>query len=452
MVRPARVAGVTQAISAPPLWGEVLFYLYLLMLYIPGRAYVGDGVALSVALVPPVFLMYSGSALRFFSGLHPPAKNIFFALASIVVVYTFWAVVTAGSANDYLRVFRPIYGHVEGFGILAGIYAISRSPLAQRRLFLVVVCLFCVTLILSLTIGRVDAFGDRQPGFFKHPNQLGIIMSMFLVYFLSCAMAEKYRSFLYNIFTILSIFALFESGSKTNIVMIVPILGVLIIYRAKSIPNVRRAVAFAFSNVLLATLLVICSALVLLTVNPRAGGALSDILAGGETLSDYRTIQDRQEIWDESWVEFERSPLTGVGAGQPLPDGTEHSHNIFMDSLRTLGAPGAMLMVLFYLAILWYVFCSLRWMRQTWAYPKGRLRDDAAKGQYIGATLAMATYLITNQMSDSFGPSTLPFFYLFLGMSSAFLWTGSDHVRRPRPSHDVPGYLHRARRQAGSRG
>jgi hypothetical protein len=59
--------------------------------------------------------------------------------------------------------------------------------------------------------------------------------------------------------------------------------------------------------------------------------------------------------------------------------------------------------------------------RQLAAIPTSPMSDTQSRGPFVGSLMAMLSYLLSNQMSDSFGPSTLPFFYLFLGLSTFFV-------------------------------
>jgi hypothetical protein len=45
---------------------------------------------------------------------------------------------------------------------------------------------------------------------------------------------------------------------------------------------------------------------------------------------------------------------------------------------------------------------------------------------FVGSLVAMLSYLLSNQMSDSFGPSTIPFFYTALAFSLALFVRKAD--------------------------
>jgi hypothetical protein len=103
----------------------------------------------------------------------------------------------------------------------------------------------------------------------------------------------------------------------------------------------------------------------------------------------------------------------GVGAGQPVGDIAPHSHNLFIDAFRTLGVPGVALMSVLVLVVMAYlvsaVLCTLL----------GNDRGDHATEvnvMVLGTSVSIWNYIIANQMSDSFGPSTAAFFWLPLAL------------------------------------
>jgi O-antigen ligase len=272
----------------------------------------------------------------------------------------------------------------------------------------------------SLFAGN-GSYGDRMPGFFKHPNQLGVVVAMASIYFLCCALASGFRSMAFNAGALISLAGLFVSGSKTNLVAVggLALVAVILLARLKRDP--RLAILGVFRDYAVVGVLVALAIPILAIVNVRASTVLGSIFGGDEEIGEYGTVLARQDLWAESWETFKASPLFGAGAGQRFPSIVEHSHNIFFDALRTTGFPGFILILTFIVIILRYIVSAMSAGRQLAAIPTSPMSDPQSRGPFVGSLMAMLSYLLSNQMSDSFGPSTLPFFYLFLGLSTFFV-------------------------------
>jgi O-antigen ligase len=284
------------------------------------------------------------------------------------------------------------------------------------------VCLLLLSLTLAATyfLGH-RGYGDRYPGFFKHPNQLGPIASMAAIYFFCQLLVSSRRIMLYNLVCLLvAVYTIFLTGSKTNLIGFSGLCLVAVPLLAFQITNTQRAIAEVYKNSIMAFGAIVLGVVLLPIVNARAYTVLDSILAGNEEVNQYGSVVARTELWQESWNMALAYPLTGVGAGQLMSDGTEHSHNVFMDAMRTTGFPGLGITAAFILAVLWYFLGAYAAARGLSRNPASRLSQEEARGPFIGSLMTLISYLVSNQMSDSFGPSTIPFFYMFLAFSFTY--------------------------------
>jgi hypothetical protein len=101
-------------------------------------------------------------------------------------------------------------------------------------------------------------------------------------------------------------------------------------------------------------------------------------------------------------------PFTGVGAGQPLGNIAPHSHNLFIDFFRTFGVPGVTLIGIMVALMVFYMLASLF---DTLFRSRGKLYA-ANDVMVLGSAVSLWNYIVANQMSDSFGPSTAAFLWL----------------------------------------
>ena len=421
VIKTARTGGLRAMLSVE----TAPYYLYFLLLCMPGLARIGD-ISLSIVIFPAIIFGYGRAALRFLRNVLPGARSILVGLLGLVSAYAVWSLVSAFGVPSFLRVFRPLFGHASGIGIVLSVFALSRTRQSGEQTRNLTMTLFCALLGASLFAGS-GSYGDRIPGFFKHPNQLGVVTGMASIYFICCVLARGFRSMPFNVGALICIAGLFLSGSKTNLVVVGGLAAVSVMILALLDRNPRRAILAALRDYMAVGALAALAIPILSIVNVRASSVLSSLFSGDEEVSEYGTVVARQDLWTQSWESFKESPVFGVGAGQRFPDGTEHSHNIFLDALRTTGFPGFFIILIFILIVVFYIVSSLVAGRTLSRFPESPLSDPQSRGPFVGCMMAMMGYLLSNQMSDSFGPSTLPFFYLFLGLSTYFIT-----IRLPR--------------------
>ncbi|MDQ0838832.1 O-antigen ligase family protein [Sphingomonas faeni] len=395
------------------------FALFFLLICTPGVTNIAS-INFSIALFPFVLYGYSTTARDAFYSMLPGARNLGAIILSLTLLICGWSLITAIGVDSFVRVFRPIYGHASGIAIVLAIFALSRSSQSARRTQ--ILCLVILTLSLSATyfLGQ-RGYGDRYPGFFKHPNQLGPVASMAGLFFVCQALSSPLRKVSLPLVGLLvAIYAIFLSGSKTNLVSFAVLFLISVPLMAFQRLDPRQALAELSRNISIALGAIIGGALILPLINARAFTVLDTIFAGDEEVNQYGSVLARKGLWQESWDMALAHPMTGVGAGQLMSDGTEHAHNVFMDAVRTTGFPGLGLTITFILAVLWYFLGAYGAARQVGRDDSSRLSEEGARGPFIGSLMALISYIVSNQMSDSFGPSTIPFFYMFLAFSMTY--------------------------------
>ena len=172
-------------------------------------------------------------------------------------------------------------------------------------------------------------------------------------------------------------------------------------------------------SILATALLVLGGALLLSLFNPRALRIMLTFLSqDGEVAS----LVSRDQLWKYSFQQFLLDPVTGQGAGQPIniffrEESVPHSHNVLLDYLRTLGAPGFLMMLtVLGTAATLSVATIFRALRATASARRHRVLC-------IGLAVGALSYIAANMSSDSMGPSTSPFFWLvlFLGLAARSL-------------------------------
>jgi O-antigen ligase len=158
-----------------------------------------------------------------------------------------------------------------------------------------------------------------------------------------------------------------------------------------------------------APILLQVSLIALQFLNPRAYNLLALQLSGGEAHS----VVSRQRLWSISIDLGLSHPFMGVGAGQPVGDIAPHSHNLFIDFFRTLGVPGVALVSMMVLLVMAYLVSSV--LCTLFGNDRGEHAAEV-NVMVLGTSVSVWNYILANQMSDSFGPSTAAFFWLPLAL------------------------------------
>jgi hypothetical protein len=309
---------------------------------------------------------------------------------------------------DPLRAFRVILPMA--YGLCALLILTRLSTLAGRRLVYAILWSGVFVTALAVVILHVPPLrtavqiGYRFKGFFENSNQLALSITAFwplLVVVALTARATGLRLLCVAGLAILT-YALLLSGAKTGLALTFAATCVTLLYhssRTGSLDSSFLSVALVVALMALAIPLLLA---IFAWTSPIAFSKLQSIFIGG--VSDYSTIQSRDLLWSESLRIGLANPLLGEGAGTRILD-KAHSHNMILDYFRGMGvfamAAAAVLLIT-------VVTRALLYIAATW----GRGREDrAAESITMALHLGAATYLIGNQISDSFSPSTAFLFW-----------------------------------------
>jgi O-Antigen ligase len=329
--------------------------------------------------------------------------------AALIIVLSLFSML---HAEQPLRTMRAVFAHVFGFATIPAVVTIASRPKGLEATDTIVSAMIVMSVVTSclVMIGLGDAkFADRAAGYFKHANQLGIALSAGLpLVAAKIILSRKHRILFLGCLTAV-LMGLIKSGSKTNFVVGVVGLGTFFGLYGVYLAIRRRQPLTIMAGAVAAPLLVEASLLTLQFFNPRAHRLLSVQLSGGEAHS----ILSRERLWSMS-VEMGLShPFTGVGAGQPLGEIAPHSHNIFIEYFRTMGVPGAALIAVIVLVV---AACVASAVFRTLVGRAAGEQVTKANVMVLACSVSVWNYILANQMSDSFGPSTAAFFWVPLAL------------------------------------
>jgi O-antigen ligase len=415
-----------------PAWLAIAF---LIAAPIPGLVDLLDGASLALlTMLAATPIWYEAARAR-----HSPFDTVASTAISIILVCAgfliFWSLISVIGATSPLRASRYIATLIAAFSI----YYLVRSTVTQKRLALYVDLLaagLAVSSAVSLLAFEVDGLRDlifrgtdRAAGFFKNPNQFGMAISTTLPAVMALLLAERERRWFRVGCVILMLLGLVVSGSKTNLLLVwATLLATLCGYAWISHTGARRIAVLAlstFGSLAFAGLGVLALSL----FNPRALGIMLGFFSGD---GEVDSLMTRSFLWTYSIEQFLADPILGQGAGQRIDifyraEDVSHSHNVLLDYMRTLGIPGLFGVALMIGTVVLVCLLSIeRALRQTGGSPAARLLC-------LGLSLNCLSYVAANMSSDSFGPSTSPFFWLF-----AYLAFASRGLMRSLPNVVVP--------------
>lgn len=348
--------------------------------------------------------------------------------AAVIIILSLLSMLYTGSP---LRTMRAVFAQIFGFATIPAIAALSSRPNGLAVMDRIVSAMIVMSVLTScvVIVGLGGAkFADRAAGYFKHSNQLGIALSAGLPLVAArLVISRKHRILLLGCL-IAVLLGLVKSGSKTNFVVGVIGLGLFFALYAIYLAVRRQRALGIVAGAVAAPVAFQAALLILQSVNPRAYRLLTTQLSGGEAHS----IISRERLWSISIDLGLAHPFTGVGAGQPVGDIAPHSHNLFIEYFRTLGVPGVALITIFVLLVTIYLISAV--------VPTliGNGRSTHATDvnvMLLSSSVCVWNYILANQMSDSLGPSTAPFFWIPL----ALLITYRGMQRSMRSGFDESG-------------
>lgn len=351
--------------------------------------------------------------------------SVFIMICAVILL--FLSVFSAFYAASPFRVGRVSVAMIAGISLF---FLVVGTITRERALGLIFALVIPLAIVGGLSIGGLfisflNEFlfwplgTDRTSGFFKNPNQYGIALSTVAPAAVALILvARKRQRLVAGIAFVLLLSGLLLSGSKTNLVIVGVSLSLtyLLLTVAWAAPKRRPGVLVR------ALLVTVCGlallSLTLYLMNARHFELLAQFFTDG---LENRTVTSRQIMWKTSLEIFRENPLSGIGAGTEVVfneslggDEYEHSHNSLIDYARTLGAPGLVFLAGIYTTAFWA--CGGTIIRAL-------ERPHRSADQIMGVTLALGSmnYLLANMMSDSFGPTTVPFFWLIFFLQFVFV-------------------------------
>ncbi|AMK25206.1 O-antigen ligase family protein [Sphingobium sp. TKS] len=349
-----------------------------------------------------------------------------------------------------LRAFRVILPMTYA---ICALILFSRMPShLQRRM--VFALLFSGVLVFGIAIGLSQTGWGRSIvmrdyrflAFFEKPNQLGV--AVMAVWPLSIALLLNARTamsrLLCTIMLLVLATAIFMSGTKTALALGFVSAALTWLYHGSRSGSLDKTL-FKLSVILCGIAFAVPATLwVLSWASPDFFRRVNSILTYG--LWEFPSMQTRDMVWKESIQIGLDHPLLGEGAGTRVYR-YAHSHNMFLDYFRGMGVFGLAAAVALVLSA---VSRGANFLLAT--LPKGQVdreSDTIVAGMYLGAIF----YLIGNQLSDSFSPTTAFLFWImYLGAYFTAPPLNSvarpplNLVKRPVGQPSTSGWAPRARR------
>ena len=420
-----------------------LAFAFLVALPVPGLVNLLEGASLALLTMLAAMPIWYEAARARNNPFDPIATRAIYVVLACAGFLIFWSLLSTFGAEAPSRASRYIATLIAAFAI----YFLVRSTVTRKRVALYVDVLaagLAATSALSLLGYEIAGLRDiifrgtdRAAGFFKNPNQFGMAIATTLPAVMALLVAERQRRGFRAACLTLMLLGLVASGSKTNFLLAwVSILAVLCGHAWIAHTGARRYGMLALS--VLGSLVFAGLGIVALSfINPRALAIMLDFFGGDGEVDSLLT---RSFLWAYSLDQFLADPILGQGAGQRIDifyraADVSHSHNVLLDYMRTLGVPGLLGVSLMIGTV---VIVSLLTIGRALRAESG---PPAARLLCLGLALNCLSYVAANMSSDSFGPSTSPFFWLF-----AYLTFAARNLMRPLPSIVIPRRRKSARR------
>ena len=364
---------------------------------------------------------YNAARARQAHLLDPVAARLAGVIVGCVVVLMLWSLISVFDAPVPFRAARYLASQAAAIAL----YFLVVGTLTTRRMP-VYIELACAGLAITAALSFVGYIhpviqeaiyrgSDRASGFFKNPNQYGMAISTMLPVLTALILTSRLRRRVRVVGWVLLLLGLVACGSKTNLMISsVTVLAILLAFSVTAYAGAKRLAMVSLS--IFGVLALIGVVLFLLTVfNPRTVRLMATFFTQDEELA---SLVSRDQLWENSIHQFLLDPFLGQGAGQPISifvdnEFVPHSHNVLLDYLRSLGAPGFLAMLILLCAAL--ALCA--------AVVLSALRAERVpvgpRMLSIGLATGALAYVAANMSSNSMGPSTSPFFWLVLFMAAA---------------------------------
>jgi len=399
--RPPEPLSVTLVLQGP-----VVAFMASLFLVKP----LGIGGTFSLTFAAPALLLIGIVMLRVprsFIRRCLGAVAIEFALLGLLVLLSLLSLVNSDSPIRSFRIIYPsllpaaVFTH---FALLAHVSP-ERLRRAPRTLIFAAVIFSVIPLFLSMAVPPLQSFlfgAYRMRGFFENSIQHSIALATLMPLLVGqYATSHRVRAkLLWGVLTLVMAYTLFRAGSKAA--MAVGLASGVAFYALLALRS-RNPVRIATVAMMLGALALFLWAYGLTIaemLNPVIAEKLRNIFEDG--ISNYQSIESRQQLWNEAINEGQRHWLIGTGAGEKVL-GVSHAHNLVLDYFKGLGIFGAAAIVLLCLTILTRTASKALFVLAG----EGNDRNVQTLACYLGASV----YVVCNQLSDCFGPSTVGFLW-----------------------------------------
>ncbi|MEM9479717.1 MAG: O-antigen ligase family protein [Verrucomicrobiota bacterium] len=381
-----------------------------------------------VSYLSPVLLIFTPllvrASRRQIVGMIGRLRLEFFLLAVMAVL----SVLSILNSIEPVRTLRIIFPSLLPFALFGSLVVIAtRSRVALLmipRVLLVAAFFACVvphflSFYLPGLREHVMWLLYRYRGFFENPLQAAIALGAITPVLVGeCVLARRWwKKLLLGVGALLFLYTIFRTGSK--FAMFLSFAGCLFTYvilkiRAQSfLMTGIMAMLFVFGGFVVSSHgLAIAEAL-----DPEIGAKLRSIAEGG--VAGYQSIESRKLLWLEAIEQGKAHWIIGSGAGEEVL-GLTHAHNLVLDYFKGIGVFGALAVLVLCLTILFRMLTSTLYVLN------GHGDDDDKRiwVLYVGAVV----YMLANQLSDSFGPTTIGF--LWVGYLCAVLGERRVTARR----------------------
>lgn len=417
-----------------------LGYVFVALICFPALGDLPGGMSIAHGVMfASIPFWFTAASTRNALVLDPGAAFGVAIILACITFLTLWAFLSVMDIGSPIRAGRMIVTLVAGLSIF--FMFVGTLTTARIDTFVRVLCAaLALTCLLSVIAYFVPALNgiifngtDRASGFFKNPNQFGMAISTVVPVAAAALLGQRERRWRWLACVLLLLLGLALSGSKTNLAIssatLVFLFWAYAVVGFSGWARMRMMVVSLFG----AVALVIGNITLLWYFNPRALNLLRDMVSRD---AEIRSFSTREELWHLSIAQFHDDPIFGRGAGQPLEASyadqlVTHSHNLLLDYLRTIGAPGFGVLLILLLTVLVLSMTSML------AAANARNAPLRHRMLCIGLATSPVAYIGANFSSDSMGPSTSPFFWtvVFLGLSSRLLLrSGRRDTFRPDPA------------------
>lgn len=411
---PSRPGGFVRAV----LWGPPLIYVASLWVLVPAPFPYATPLLL---LFAPLFVLVSrGYALDLVARL-----GLEFSLLLFMALL---AALSMQNAEEPFRAFRVLFPCLVPFLIFPHFLAMGsvspEHPLACVRALLAGAFVFsALPFFASYALPPLKSIvweTYRLRSLFQISIQHGIAVSMIMPLMVAEILAQPNRVRRLvglGLFLMLAYIA-FRAGSKTS--MSLGFGASLVTYAVLQVrrQSALRSVGMVAGLGLVGAFLYFFGLDIAEKLEPETGAKLRDIVDGGA--KSYQSVQVRRNLWQLSIEAGKEHWLVGAGAGKVLMS-YPHSHNLVIDYFKGIGLFGALAITALCLVIL---ARAGRWMGRML-----RHGGDATDARIFACYMAAVVYVLANQMSDSFGPSTIGFLWTVY-LAAVVAAHGREQARR----------------------